>query len=67
MPDVLKTLLGSKRFVAAIGAILFVLLKDRIPGVAVTEEQMIYIVGLIASWIISDGIRGLPKPSEPKV
>ena len=67
MPQVLKDLLSSKRVIAAIGGIVFVLCKDRIPGITITEDQTIYIVGLIGSWIIGDSIRPLPKPPvEPK-
>lgn len=67
MPSVVKTLLGSKRFVAFLGTGLFVLLKERIPGITVTEDQTAYIVGLVAAWIVGDSIRGLPQtPITPK-
>jgi hypothetical protein len=67
MPQVLKDLLGSKRVIATLGGIVFVLFKDRVPGITITEDQTIYIVGLIASWVVGDSIRGLPKsPVEPK-
>ena len=62
MPPIVKQLLGSKRVIAALAGIIFVLFKDRIPGITITEEQVTYIVGLIASWIVGDSIRGLPKP-----
>lgn len=61
MPPILKQLLGSKRVIALIAGTLFVLFRERIPGIAITEEQTVYIVGLIASWIVGDSIRGLPK------
>lgn len=64
MPPVLKQLLGSKRVIAGLSGIVFVLFKDRIPGITITEEQTVYIVGLIASWIVGDSIRGLP-PAAP--
>lgn len=61
MPPIVKQLLGSKRVIAALAGIIFVIFKDRIPGITVTEDQVTYIVGLIASWIVGDSIRGLPK------
>ena len=60
MPPIIKQLLGSKRVIAAIGGIAFVFLRDRIPGITITEEQTVYVVGLIASWIVGDSIRPLP-------
>jgi hypothetical protein len=56
-----KKLLGSKRVIAAMGGIAFVLFKDKIPGITVTEDQAVYVVGLIASWIVGDSIRPLPE------
>ncbi len=61
MPPIVKQLLGSKRVIAALAGIIFVLFKDRI-GITITEEQVTYIVGLIVSWIVGDSLRGLPKP-----
>ena len=59
--ETVKKLLGSKRVIAAIGGIAFVLFKDQIPGITITEDQTVYVVGLIASWIVGDSIRPLPE------
>ena len=62
----IKKLFGSKRVIAALGGIAFVLFHERIPGVTITEENMVYVVGLIASWIVGDSIRPLPStPVDP--
>jgi hypothetical protein len=60
---VTDTLWKSKRFIAALGGVAFVLLKARLPGI--TEEQTMYIVGLISSWILGDSVRAIPKPADP--
>ena len=60
----IKKLLGSKRVIASVGGIAFVLFHDRIPGITITEEQTVYVVGLIASWIVGDSIRPIPE-SKP--
>jgi len=59
--ETVKKLFGSKRVIAAIGGIAFVLFKDQIPGITITEDQTVYVVGLIASWIVGDSIRPLPE------
>ena len=64
MAATIKKLLQSKRVVAAIGGIAFVLFHERIPGITITEEQTVYVVGLIASWIVGDSIRPIPE-SKP--
>jgi len=55
-----KQLITSKRFIAIVVGIV-VVLSSKVLGEGVVDEATITkVVGLIISWVVSDGLRGLP-------
>ena len=51
----MNDLIGSKRFLAAIASVVFILLKDKLP---VTEQQVQDFLMIVAAWIVGDSLRG---------
>ena len=51
----IRTLLASKKFVAAIGAALFVLLNETL-ALGITEETINQVVSVIAAYVVGQGI-----------
>lgn len=56
--DVIKQMLKSKKFLAAVSSVLFVLVGTHI---GITEQQTMYIVGLAVSYILGQGIADVNK------
>ena len=53
--NLIRTLLASKKFVAAIGAALFVLLNETL-ALGITEETINDVIAVMASYIVGQGI-----------
>jgi hypothetical protein len=50
-----KTLLSSKKFIASFAGMLFVIL-NQVSGVPVPEDTVLQVVGLLAAYILGQGI-----------
>ncbi len=68
-----KLILGSRKFWAAIVGIAFVVIKNYVPNLPITEEQLIGLVVIVVGYIfgtaledgMSSGKRGTPDNKEP--
>ncbi len=54
--EIIKPALTSKRFLAIVASIIFVIAHDKL-GVNVTEEQVLYVVTLAVTLVIGDSWR----------
>tara|TARA_R110000744_G_scaffold380215_1_gene500263 strand:- start:54909 stop:55100 length:192 start_codon:yes stop_codon:yes gene_type:complete len=58
--QMIRTLLNSKKFVAALASGLFVLLNETL-AIGITEETITQLIGLAAAYVIGQGIADLGK------
>jgi len=56
MPLFLKDLFRSRRFWVAIGGVVVVVLKDRLPF-DIPEDRLIELSVLVGSWIVGESLR----------
>lgn len=60
-----QDLVKSKRFWAAIAAILVVVVRDKFPNLPFSEDQISQIVMVVAAWIVGDSLRGVGPAHNP--
>ena len=62
---ILKSLLGSKKFLATLVA-LIVVLADKIFGFNLPEDTILQVVGLVATFVLGQGIAATKATADPK-
>lgn len=56
----LKTLLGSKKFIVALAGVLFVLLNE-LAGLDISEAAVLQILGIVTAYILGQGVADIGK------
>tara|TARA_R110002153_G_scaffold9324_3_gene38610 strand:+ start:1284 stop:1475 length:192 start_codon:yes stop_codon:yes gene_type:complete len=59
----IRTLLGSKKFIAALGSGLFVLLNE-VLALGITEETINQLIGLAVAYVLGQGIADFGKEAK---
>ena len=60
MNDVIKSLVSSRRFWAAVASIVVVVAKDKLPF-PVTDDQITQFVMAVGAWIVGESLRSSQK------
>ena len=51
-----QALLSSRRFWVAVAGVVVAVANDGV-GLKLTEDQVTFVITMLASWIVSDGVR----------